>query len=96
VELTPDNVKVLGGALVASLGVVATAIGFLIRTAYKLGQDAHRIAMGLESLTEIKVAVKEIPVIQTRLGVVEEAWSTTRSDIKHLLRRPSQPDFDGE
>jgi hypothetical protein len=95
-ELTPDNIKVLGGALVASLGIVATAIGFLIRTAYKLGQDASKVATSLESLTEIKAAVKHIPLIETRLGTVEEAWRSTRSDIKHLLRRPSQPDFDGE
>jgi hypothetical protein len=93
--ITPDMVKALGAALVACLSLTLTAIGFLIRAAYKLGQNAQSIGKSLEELTSIKTAVLRIPIIETRLGIVEEAWKTARSDIKHLLRG-SHPDMNGE
>ncbi len=94
-ELTIENVKLLAGAVFTVLGAVVVAIGFLIRVSYKLGQNATTIAKALESLTEIKLSVAKIPVLETRLGNAEEAWRSTRSDIKHLLRRPSNHDFNG-
>lgn len=97
-DLTPEHIKILGGVLCTALGLVITAIGFLIRIAYKLGQNATKVATALDALTDIKTAVAKIPLIETRLGTVEEAWAHARSDIKDLLRekRGSHPSFDGE
>lgn len=91
-QVTPSDLKAAGGVLVAFAGVLVTAVGFLIRTAFKMGKDAQKVALALDGLTEMKVQVAQIPVIVTRLGTVEKAWETTRSDIKHLLRG-SHPDL---
>jgi hypothetical protein len=95
VNITPDMIQALGAALVACLGLVLTAVGFLLRTAHKIGRDAQKVSMALDSLVEIKAAVAKIPILETRLGTVEDAWRATRSDIKHLLRG-SHPDMNGE
>lgn len=81
-----DILKLAGGIASAVLVAVATAVGFLMRTAFKLGHDAKEIREGLDAIRDIKVAVAELPVLKNRLGTVEEAWRSTRSDIKHLLR----------
>lgn len=81
------------GGLAVGLG---TAIALLFRLAFKLGGDAHEIKEGLRDLTEIKVAVQELPVIKVRLGTVEAAWGTLRSDIKHLLRHSNGAWKDGD
>ena len=94
-QVTPEMLKVVGGVCVGALSLMLAAVGFLIRTAYKIGQDAQKVGTSLETLTIIKVQTDKIPIIETRLGTVEEAWKNTRSDIKHLLRG-SRPEADAE
>lgn len=86
--------KVAAGLASAVLGGVGIALGFLFRLAWKLGGDAKEIRDGLDTLRDIKKAVDDIPLLKQRMGTVEEAWRTTRSDIKHLLRG-SHPGFNG-
>lgn len=91
-QITADELRTAGHVLIGFAGILVTAIGFLIRTAYKMGQDAQKVATSLESLTTIKLATDKIPVIEKRLEISEEAWRQSRSDIKHLLRG-SRPDY---
>lgn len=99
-QITPDELRAAGHILIGFAGVLATAIGFLIRTAYKMGKDAQKVSKSLEDLTSMKLATDKIPLIENRLETAEEAWRNTRSDIKHLLRgsRPAIPNGhdDGE
>ncbi len=92
-EITPDDLKTAGGVLVAFAGVLVTAIGFMLRTAFTMGKDASKVAAALDSLNDIKAEVAKIPIILTRLGTLENAHERSRSDIKHLLRG-SRPDLE--
>lgn len=91
--ITPDMVRQAGYALIGALGAILTAVGVMLRVAHKLGKDAQKVSTALESLVKIETEVKKIALIEIRLGTVEEAWTNTRSDIKHLLRG-SRPDME--
>ncbi len=90
--ITPEDLRTAGGLLAGFAGVLIAAIGFLIRTAFKMGKDASKVATALDGLVEIRKAVDQIPIIVTRLTTLENAHTSIRSDIKHLIRRPSHTD----
>ena len=90
-QISAEELKIARDVLVGVAGVLVAAVGFLIRIAYKMGKDAEKVAIAIATITEIKTSVELIPVLVSRIGTVEEAWHTTRSDIRHLLRG-SRPD----
>lgn len=89
-----DALKLAAGIASAVVGAVFVAIGFLFRVAYRLGGDAKEIKSGLERLKKLEERIEDVPLLKQRIGTVEEAWRTVRSDIKHLLRG-SHPGFNG-
>lgn len=94
VELAKWGLGLFGGVI----AFVSAAIALLFRIAFKLGSDATAIKEALVDIGEIKKAVEKLPIIEQRVGTLEDAWKHTRSDIKDLLgvRRGSRPEFDGE
>jgi hypothetical protein len=97
-----DNAEIISllkwglGLFGTVVAFVCAAVGFLFRVAYRLGHDAEEIKIALRDLTEIKVEIRKIPVIETRLGTAEAAWNATRSDIRYLLRQSGSFNGHGE
>lgn len=97
--MTPDLLKFAIGSAASFTVVLVAAVVFLLRVSFKLGQTANEIQTVAKDMTTIKTSVEEIPIIRTRLGTVEEAWESLRSDFKELRRRVdgrSHPDYNGE
>ncbi len=73
----------LGGGL----AIICTALGVLIRVAYKIGADSKEISLGLSEIREMKSDLKQVPILAVRIGGLEHTYQRLRSDFKELSRR---------
>ncbi len=92
-QITAEELRTAGHILLGFGGILVAAIGFLIRTAYKLGRDAEKFSTGLLAIAKIEIAVDEIPVLRTKIDSVAEFTRRNTSDISRILHRTSSHDI---
>ncbi len=93
-NLSPEMMKWIGGAVVGVIGAMFTVLGVILRVAHNLGKDSQKIATGLQTLDKFEPVVKQVPILVEQVGTLRGLYEQNRSDIKELLRdkRGSRPD----
>jgi hypothetical protein len=92
-HVTIEDLKIARDVLIGFASVLCVVLGFIVRTAYKMGRTAQKMADSLERISAWEKTVALVPLLDTRIGTLEGAVSRSISDIKELLRerRNSSP-----
>lgn len=89
-ELVATAKWIIGGTFAG----IAAVLGFLLRLSYSFGGHVAQLKDIAKDMTEIREHADQVPLLEQRVGQLEDSFKRTRSDIKDLLRRPSSPGFE--